>query len=146
MGSHVLLQVTLQLRLYAMYGKTKKILFVLLTTSTITIILLLTFIIRLTKTQSGTSRNCVSAPRTLLNAVSAEYLEFSTVNSLFICRSVNVPDYYRTVWVPLFVHEVFLFLLAVLKGMQSFRSHGREGLMSRFVMALVKDSVLYYFA
>ncbi|KAL5536449.1 hypothetical protein ACEPAF_271 [Sanghuangporus sanghuang] len=124
----LLSEVTLQLRLYAMYGKTRKILFVLLTTSAITIVLLLTFIIRLIKTQSTV------------------YIQFASVNSLFICRSLNVPSYYRTVWVPLFVHEVFLFLLAVLKGMQSVRSHGKEGMMSRFVMILVKDSILYYIA
>ena len=46
-------EVTLQPRLYAMYGKTRKILLVLLVTTAITVVLLLTFIIRLVKTQSG---------------------------------------------------------------------------------------------
>ena len=67
-------------------------------------------------------------------------------NDLFICVPVNVPDYFREVWVPLFVHEVLLMALAVYKGIQVAREHGKGGYMSRFTLFLVKDSVLYYFS
>lgn len=66
-------------------------------------------------------------------------------SSLYICAPLNVPAYFREVWIPLFVHEVLLMALAVFKGIQIAREHGKGGYMAHFTLFLVRDSVLYYF-
>ena len=65
---------------------------------------------------------------------------------LFICVPVNLPDFFKEVWIPLFAHEALLFVLAVIKGIQNVRIYGKEGLRTRFTIFLVADSVQYYFA
>ncbi|KAI5119016.1 hypothetical protein M0805_001875 [Coniferiporia weirii] len=124
----MLAELTLQLRLYAMYGKTRLILFILIFTFFATFGTILSFIGRLVAAEDA--------------------LFFSPIpgNELFICVPTKVPEYFRTLWVPLFVHEIILMALAVNKGIHSVRAHGKEGYVSRFTMFLVKDSVLYYFA
>ncbi|KAH8108244.1 hypothetical protein DFH11DRAFT_1549324 [Phellopilus nigrolimitatus] len=107
------------LRLYAMYGRTKNILIFLIVTSVSTFGTISVYLGKIITKEHG--------------------------STLFMCIPLDIPSDYRTVWIPLFVHEVILVALAIIKGFQNIRDHGTEGLMSRFTIFLVGDSMSYFF-
>ncbi|KAL5495947.1 hypothetical protein ACEPAI_1411 [Sanghuangporus weigelae] len=114
----MLAEVTLQTRIYAMYGNTRNMLYFLIFTFAVTFGIILSFIIRIIVKEQGE-----------YHALHLEW--FSLISE---------------VWVPLFIHELILCMLALYKGYQNVRSYGKIGLASRFTMFLVADSVVYYFA
>lgn len=123
-----LTEASLQLRMYAIYNRSKWVLSLLIVSLTLTIsamAILATYIIR---------------------EQNAFFLSIGDGVDLRICDVSNLPDIFRFWWTPALVNETILVLLAVFRGIQNFKEYGSRRATHSFVMSLVKDSLLYFVA
>ncbi|KAH8111189.1 hypothetical protein DFH11DRAFT_647569 [Phellopilus nigrolimitatus] len=127
-------ELTLQLRLYAMYDRTREILVLLIWSFTTTVGAMLGISIKLMEAQ-GEYFARVDFP-----AVSLYYGDGFAPNT---CIRKTLPKLFKMFWVPLLVNEALLFGLAVYKGFPSLWRGPRTG--NRLIRFLVRDSVLFFF-
>ncbi|KAH8111191.1 hypothetical protein DFH11DRAFT_1880083 [Phellopilus nigrolimitatus] len=118
-------EMTLQLRLYAMYDRTWKILVLLIISCASTIGAMVAISVKIMKVEGAT---------------------FQHLGDSFnqnMCTPAIVPNAFKTFWSPLLANEALLFSLAVYKGVRSLRRGSRMG--NRLIRFLVRDSVLFFF-
>ena len=72
------------------------------------------------------------------------FVHLAPKNQLYICVPSDIPDDFLYAWIPFFVNEFILLVLAVYKGVQSVKAHKDLGYVSRLIVFLVKGSVSYY--
>ncbi|KAI5118635.1 hypothetical protein M0805_000011 [Coniferiporia weirii] len=120
----ILAELTLQLRVYAMYNRSKKMLLFLIVLFTGTFSAMYAISVKIMLKEKG--------------------FYFDFLDDFYICTPYSLPNFYAEVWVPMLVHEAILFGLAIYKGLQSFRSRNSENPSSRLTLFLVKDSAMYF--
>ncbi|KAH8111206.1 hypothetical protein DFH11DRAFT_648919 [Phellopilus nigrolimitatus] len=122
-----LAELALQLGIYALYNKNRKILLLLITSFSTTFIAMLTLSIKV-----------------LLHEKNSFY-DFGSGQDMHMCVPINLSSYFREIWIPLLVHEALLLGLVLYKAIESMRTHGVRGSMNRITIFLVRDSVMYFF-
>ncbi|KAH8116644.1 hypothetical protein DFH11DRAFT_1223714 [Phellopilus nigrolimitatus] len=120
-------EMTLQLRIYAMYNKSRKILLLFTTTLIITVVADVVIAAMVVKKEKPVILNFGSDP------------------SMRACWPADSPSFFWAYWTPALANESLLFGLALYKGIQNLRVFGTESSMSRLLTLLVRDSVLYFF-
>ncbi|PAV19248.1 hypothetical protein PNOK_0418100 [Pyrrhoderma noxium] len=123
-----LTEASLQIRMYAIYNRSKWILSILVISLAMTI-----------------SAMAIIA-RIILQEQKAFFLSLGDSIDMHICDVSNLPSLFRFWWTPALVNETLLVLLAVIRGIQNFKEYGSRNAMRSFVMSLVKDSLLYFIA
>lgn len=71
-------------------------------------------------------------------------LNLGDTQDLHMCIPLNLSSFYKSIWIPVLVHEAVLFSLALYKGFQNITDHGTKAALSRFTIFLVKDSIIYF--
>jgi len=117
----------LQMRLYAMYFLDKKILCLMVGT----------FIL--------TSASAATVITVALNQMTALSQVPLVVPSMAFCIPMAIPPYIYAFWIPILAFETLLFVLAVLRGIQTYRHTGSTFQSNkRLVGLLIRDSIAYY--
>ncbi|KAH8111211.1 hypothetical protein DFH11DRAFT_1513402, partial [Phellopilus nigrolimitatus] len=119
--------VALQLRIYALYNKNRKILILLITSFSTTFIAMLTLSIK------------------FMFHEHASFDNFGSGQDVHMCVPIALSSYFRELWIPLLLHEALLFGLALYKGIETMVTHGEKGSMNRITIFLVRDSMMYFF-
>ena len=138
---------TMQLRLYAMYDKSRTIL-VLLTTVFLTSIgstlgLILEVVSKEKSEFYGSSRDSSALFFDYhWNLRPAFEVSSHPIPGLQICFSPSFPVYVSYFWVPTLVFEALLFILCLLKGIAYIRAYNS---LTRMGAVLFRDSILYFF-
>jgi len=125
----VLTELTMQLRIYAMYGKSRKILALLSVTFLSVFITAFTIIVNIMKHETATTNPT-----------------FGLLPIQF-CVPVGLPSYYTMFWIPLLAFELLLLVLALYKGYECSKTYKLDlldGGSGRLAMLLVRDSILYF--
>ncbi|KAH8111197.1 hypothetical protein DFH11DRAFT_648500 [Phellopilus nigrolimitatus] len=122
-----LAELTLQLRIYALYNKNRKILILLVTSFSTTFIAMLTLSIKVMLHEHASFDN------------------FGSGQDMHMCVPIALSSYFRELWIPLLLHEALLFGLALYKGIETMVTHGEKGSMNRITIFLVRDSMMYFF-
>ncbi|KAH8118995.1 hypothetical protein DFH11DRAFT_413474 [Phellopilus nigrolimitatus] len=118
-------EMTLQLRLYAMYDRSWTIVVLLIISCASTVGAMIGISVKIMKVEGATFHH---------------YGDSFNQN---MCTPGIVTDAFKTFWSPLLVNEALLFSLAVYKGVRSLRRGSRMG--NRLIRFLVRDSVLFFF-
>lgn len=130
-----------------MYGQSKKILTLLITsfiTSIVVACILLGEMIRETKCMF-LSQSLTPRTSNLLKKLQGIAAPFPDSPGHFCTPTATWPLYY-TLWIPLLSFETLLFSLALFKGYQTLRSEVRTGWSGRCVLnILIRDSIMYFF-
>lgn len=136
-------EVTLQLRVYAMYNRSRRMLLFLVILFVATFSAMYAISIKIMLKEKGTCfRTSTSAETDIIILFTGLFVDVG--DDLYICTPRSLPDIYAEIWVPMLVHEAILFGLAIYKGLQSLRSRNSENPSSRLTLFLVKDSALYF--
>ncbi|KAF5345387.1 hypothetical protein D9757_013389 [Collybiopsis confluens] len=116
----------LQMRLYAMYFLDKKILCLMVGTFLLT---------------SASAAAVINIAVNRMTALSRVPL----VPDMTLCIPMSIPPYIYAFWIPILAFETLLFVLAVLRGIQTYRQTGTTFQSNkRLVGLLVRDSIAYY--
>ncbi|KAL5489913.1 hypothetical protein ACEPAI_4745 [Sanghuangporus weigelae] len=123
---------TLELRLYAMFNKSKRILILLVVGTMAVVGCMFGLLIE------------------ILQEEEVEFINFGQAPELHMCVKTNVPYLVRFFWIPILAGEAILVSLAVYKGIQTQAQlpHRNEWWSERapygFLRFLVRDSVLFF--
>ncbi|KAL5511251.1 hypothetical protein ACEPAH_4466 [Sanghuangporus vaninii] len=123
---------TLELRLYAMFNKSKKILILLVVGTTAVVACMFGLFIE------------------ILEEEEVEFINLGEAPELHMCVKTNVPYLVRIFWIPILAGEALLVSLAVYKGLQTQMQlpNQNEWWSERapygFLRFLVRDSVLFF--
>jgi len=119
-------ELILQMRIYAMYGRSKKIL----------TLLVICFI------SSITAASGVVGAFTLAENVTATPFPGSSIH---FCVVTSIPSFFYATWIPIVTFETLLFSLALFKGYQSWKSEVPTGWSGQVALnILIRDSILYF--
>lgn len=142
--------VILQLRIYAMYGRSKKIGALLCLSFLLTNIA--SFSIAFREFIFGKGENCITAtPRNLSPELYS--LTYSVTSAPFpglpihfcLSKGATASTFSFAFWIPYLAFETLLFGLALYKGFASLRSHASKDWVGKQGMdILVKDSIFYF--
>jgi len=122
-------EIILSLRIYAMYGATKKIALLLV---------------------SGLSLSAGSTLVILSKLLHGEEIRHTALPAPdaappLLCVSTNLPSFWWTFWLPTFTFEILLFGLSLYKCYRTLRSKPSAGWSGRATMdILVRDSIFYF--
>jgi len=119
----LLSQVVLQLRIYALFDKSRRILAVLILSMSMTAVTSFALMIDILST--------IDFVASSLSGISGRF-----------CKVRRLPRSFREFLIPLLAHELFLFCLAAWKGYQCYRDKSSG---SRITMRLLRGSLLYFF-
>jgi len=121
----LLAEIVLQLRIYAMYGRSKKIALLLITGFSLSVVATLIILIKLFLSDQ------------VMNAL------IPGVRPLFC--TLNVPPFWWSFWIPTITFELLLFGLALYKGYESLCSQASIGWSGKTTLdILIQDSIFYF--
>ncbi|OCB86731.1 hypothetical protein A7U60_g6190 [Sanghuangporus baumii] len=145
---------TLELRLYAMFNKSKKILVLLVVGTTAVASCMFGLLIEILQEEEGEKHVTpelsayIDAHHLCLGTV--EFINLGEAPELHMCVKTNVPYLVRIFWIPILAGEALLVSLAVYKGLQTQMQlpNQNEWWSERapygFLRFLVRDSVLFF--
>ena len=134
----------MQLRVYAMYGRSRRILLLLGCCFAVSSGVCIVLITKVMLAEIGEIFN----DRCSLFLLSVKKLAtsdpFSGLFPVHFCASLDLPSYYALYWVPLLSFEVIVFALVLNKGYWYYRQYKVDGLKVNLTTLLVRDSVAYF--
>ncbi|KAL5493005.1 hypothetical protein ACEPAI_4453 [Sanghuangporus weigelae] len=150
----MLTEITLQLRLYALYSAKKRIKVVLMVSLAVTIIPMLAVCFVIIRDESGAVLLAQGASSRLIFVIFLIDIMQLLGNCFVplgrnvtrqICLASDATKSYLGFWVPALFNEAFLFSLAAYKGLEVFKERRQLGFTNRLKLFLVKGSVMYFF-
>ena len=133
----------LQLRIYAIYGRSKKVLTLTLVAFFLCFGAEISLVVLDLVKAVGTTHFLYSIDSGL--SFPNVEIPVSLANTNF-CANFSSWNVYWTVWAPPIIFETLLFALALYKGYQSFIEQVKNGWASCSMLdILVRDSIIYYF-
>ncbi|KAL5513791.1 hypothetical protein ACEPAH_4192 [Sanghuangporus vaninii] len=150
----MLTEITLQLRLYALYSAKKSIKIVLMVSLAITIIPMLAICFVIMRNESGAVFLAQGTGHRLIFVVFSIdimqllgtcFVPLGINGTIQICLPSDATKSYLGFWVPALFNEAFLFSLAAYKGLEVFKEQRQLGFTNRLKRFLVKGSVMYFF-
>ncbi|KAL5503828.1 hypothetical protein ACEPAH_7899 [Sanghuangporus vaninii] len=138
----------LQLRVYALYQGSRKILCLIILSSTAMIASFATFLTIILRGDEGqyifVTVHVIIYLLISFLAYSEKMTYLGSGADMYICEGSTLPPVYDKIWVAKLVNEALMFLLALHKGMQSLKQYKGMGAASQLMVLLVKDSILYF--
>ena len=140
----------MQLRLYAMYERSRVLLILLVTSFLVCIGSTIGIISEMMSQEIGELRYCLRGSKKFHSdyatgpvGIKVSSHPIPLIPEVQFCFLTSLPAYYTYFWVPTLAFEALIFILCLPKGIDYVREYGSSAL-PRMNAILIRDSILYF--